>query len=162
MSPWICWNNTRSAMSKYADQQPSRYSDHLAVRANLSSIKHAMEKNREAWLALYRDDAVICDPVGVSPLDPEGNGHLGKQAIAAFYDNVIAYAQFTMTPGTHLISGDYACAVPMKVVNELGEGVTTEVDLIGVYHVDPDGLIKSMHAYWDFGVLEKQLMAAMG
>ena len=140
----------------------SKYPDHLAVNANLASIKYAMAKEREAWLALYREDAVICDPVGVSPLDPEGNGHRGKEAIAAFYDNVIAYAQFTMTPGEHRVSGDYACAVPMKVVNELGEGVTTEVDLIGVYHVDHDGLIVSMYAYWDFGVLEKQLMAVMG
>ena len=140
----------------------SKYADHLAVKANLKSVHYSMNKQREDWLALYRDDAIISDPVGVSPLDPEGQGHKGKEAITAFYDNVIAYAQFTMTPGEHLISGDFACAVPMHVVNELGEGVTTEIDLISLYHVDHDGLIISMKAYWDFGVMEQQLMKIMG
>jgi len=138
------------------------YSNHLAVQANLNSIKYAMAKDRDAWLTLYRDDAIISDPVGPSPLDPEGNGHQGIEAIAEFYDNVIAHAQFKMIPGEHKISGPHACAIPMHVINELGEGVTVEVDLIGIYHVDSDGLIQSMHAYWDFGVMEKQLMKIMG
>lgn len=137
------------------------YSTHLAVQANLKSIKFAMAKDRDAWLGLYRDDAIISDPVGPSPLDPEGSGHQGIAAITQFYDNVIAYAQFTMTPGEHKISGPHACAIPMHVVNDLGEGVTVDVDLIGIYHVDEGGLIKSMHAYWDFGLMEKQLMEAM-
>ena len=132
-------------------------SKHPAVQANLNSIKFAMAKDREAWLALYAEDAVICDPVGKSMLDPEGNGHHGKAAIAAFYDNIIAFAQFKMIPGEHRISGEHACAVPMQVINDMGEGVTTSVDLIGVYHVNDEGLITSMHAYWDFGVIEQQL-----
>ena len=42
-----------------------------------------------AWLALFADDAVVEDPVGPSAFDPEGTGHRGPEAIAAFYDNVI-------------------------------------------------------------------------
>ena len=30
------------------------------------------------------------DPIGPSPFDPEGKGHHGQEAIAAFYDTVIA------------------------------------------------------------------------
>ncbi|NND82409.1 MAG: SnoaL-like domain-containing protein [Gammaproteobacteria bacterium] len=135
-------------------------SQHLAVQANLKSIHAAMNKDREGWLALYAEDAIISDPVGKSPLDPEGNGHRGKQAIADFYDNIIAYAEFEMRPGQHLISGEYACAVPMQVINQLGDGVTTSVDLIGVYHVNKEGLITSMNAYWDFGSIEQQLADA--
>ena len=138
------------------------YSAHLAVKANLNSIKFAMAKDRDAWLALYRADAIIADPVGPSPFDLDGNGHQGKEAITLFYDNIIADAQFTMTPGAHTISGPQACAVPMHVVNQLGEGVTVEIDLIGIYHVDTQGLIQSMHAYWDFGVMEQQLLKIMG
>ena len=130
---------------------------HAAITANLNSIKYAMEKNREAWLALYRDDAVLSDPVGVSPLDPVGNGHIGKPALADFFDNVISSANVTIIPGEHRISGDYSCAVPMQAINDLGEGVTATVDMIAVYHVDDQGLIKSMQAYWDWSALEKQI-----
>src|SRR5487761_2428954 len=46
-------------------------------------------KDRDGWLGLFADDAVVQDPIGPSPFDPDGNGHRGPAAIAAFYDNVI-------------------------------------------------------------------------
>ena len=33
--------------------------------------------DREGWLALFDDDAVVEDPIGPSDFDPEGNGHRG-------------------------------------------------------------------------------------
>src|SRR5258708_12053991 len=50
-------------------------------------------KDRDAWLSLFASDAVVQDPIGPSPLDPQGSGHSGPAAIAAFYDNVIAPAE---------------------------------------------------------------------
>ena len=47
-------------------------------------------KDREGWLDLFAADGVVEDPIGVSPFDPEGRGHRGREGIAAFYDNVIA------------------------------------------------------------------------
>ncbi|MEE8164644.1 MAG: nuclear transport factor 2 family protein, partial [Myxococcota bacterium] len=38
----------------------------------------------EAWLDLFADDAIVQDPYGPSPMDPDGKGHVGKQAIAKF------------------------------------------------------------------------------
>ena len=130
--------------------------NHLAVQANINSIRYAMEKNREAWLALYRDDAILKDPVGPSPFDPEGNGHIGKEAIAAFFDNVIATSNITLTPGHRCTSGDYHCAVPMQAVNDLGGGLTTTIDMVAVYEVDEQGLIKTMCAYWSWAEMEQQ------
>ena len=46
-----------------------RENEHLAVQANINSMHHAMNKDKEAWLGLFADDAVVRDPVGVSPLD---------------------------------------------------------------------------------------------
>ncbi|HEX5189825.1 MAG TPA: nuclear transport factor 2 family protein, partial [Streptosporangiaceae bacterium] len=46
--------------------------------------------DKQAWLSLFAPDAVVADPIGPSPLDPDGNGHRGLAAIAAFYDTVIA------------------------------------------------------------------------
>lgn len=132
-------------------------SKHPAVVANLTSVKHAMAKDKKAWLALFRDDAVVCDPVGKSPFDPEGKGHQGKEAIGAFFDNVIAPAQTSMEIGEHRVGGERSCAVPMTASNDLGEGVITAVDMITVYHVDKEGLIESLHAYWDWAALEEQV-----
>lgn len=131
--------------------------NHPAVQANLNSVKAAMAKEKETWLALFRDDAVVCDPVGKSPFDPEGKGHKGKEAIGAFFDNVIEPAATSMEIGEHRIGGERSCAVPMIASNDLGEGVITTVDMITVYHVDEDGLIESIHAYWDWSALEQQI-----
>lgn len=130
---------------------------HPAVLANMNSIKHAQAHNREEWLALYRDDAVVADPVGKSPMDPEGKGHVGKEAIAAFFDNVISQANATITAGERTPCGDYWCAVPMVAENDLGNGIVTRVEMICIYEVDDDGLIRSMNAYWDYSKMEQQL-----
>lgn len=130
---------------------------HPAVLANMNSIKYAMAKDKAAWLALYRDDAVVRDPVGVSPLDPAGNGHIGKAAIEKFWDSVIGVSNITLTPGLRCPSGTHSCAVPMRAENDLGGGIKTVVDMIAVYEVDDDGLIASMSAYWDWSTMEAQL-----
>lgn len=135
---------------------------HPAILANMNSIKHAMAKNKEAWLALYRDDAVLRDPVGVSPFDPEGNGHIGKAAIEKFWDSVIGVSNITLTPGERIASGSHACAVPMRAENDMGNGLTTTVDMIAIYEVDDEGLIKTMSAYWDWNKLEAQLKKLFG
>lgn len=133
------------------------YSKHLAVKANLASVKHAMAKNREDWLALYHQDALVCDPVGISQFDPVGQGHQGKESIGAFFDNVIAPANTSMEIGQHRVGGPYSCAVPMRATNNLGEDAKIEVDMISVYHVDQAGLIVSLHAYWDWAALESKV-----
>lgn len=132
-------------------------STHLAKLANIRSIKYASEKNKDAWLALYHDDAILRDPVGISPLDPSGKGHHGKTAIAQFYDIIIANSNLTMIPGERIASGEFSCAVPMKAINDMGNGIKTEVNMIAVYEVDTAGLIISMNAYWDWSLLQNQL-----
>ena len=132
-------------------------STHLAVQANLRSVEFAMAKDKQKWLALFREDALVCDPVGKSMFDPAGNGHQGKDAIGAFFDNVIEPAPTVMTIGEHRLAGDFACAVPMQASNDLGEGVITTVEMITVYHVDQEGLIMTLHAYWDFAALAAEL-----
>ena len=49
--------------------------------------------DRDGWLALFADDAVVEDPVGPSAFDPEAKGHRGKEAITAFYDNVVSQSE---------------------------------------------------------------------
>ena len=130
---------------------------HLAVEANKKSIKYATESNKEAWLALYTDDAVVCDPVGKSPMDPSGEGHHGKAAIEAFWDNVIGPANVEITANKRWTSGDYCCCVAQVAKNDLGDGNFTECDMLAVYEVNEVGLITRMAAHWDFDNMMEQL-----
>ena len=59
---------------------------YLALEASRKSGKYVVEGNKQAWLDLFADDAIVQDPVGVSPLDPTGLGHQGKGAIEAFWN----------------------------------------------------------------------------
>ncbi|PLW70111.1 nuclear transport factor 2 family protein [Pseudohalioglobus lutimaris] len=131
--------------------------EHLAVEANKKSIHYAMAGDKAAWLALYTEDAVVRDPVGVSPMDPSGKGHQGKAAIEAFWDTVIGPATLEITPHQRWTSGDYTCCVHQVARNDLGDGKSTECDMLAVYTVDEQGLITAMSAHWDFDDVMAQL-----
>ena len=84
--------------------------DHPARRASQASYAAVVAKDKQRWLSLFADDAVLEDPVGPSFFDPEGSGHHGKEAIAAFWDAAIApVAEFTFTIRDSFAGGN-ACA----------------------------------------------------
>ncbi len=132
---------------------------HLAVKANIDSIHYAMSGDKASWLALYADDAVVCDPVGVSPMDPTGQGHQGKAAIEKFWDTVIGPAKVEIRVDKRWTSGDYCCCVAQVARNDLGGGKFTECDMLAVYEVNEDGLITRMAAHWCFDDVVAQLSA---
>ena len=130
---------------------------HLAVEANKNSIKYAMEGNKEAWLALYTDDALVQDPVGVSLMDPTGEGHKGKEAISAFWDNVIGKANLDIRVNKRWTSGDHRCCVAQVAHNDLGNGNLTQCDMLAIYDVNSEGKITYMAANWCFDDMMEQL-----
>ena len=77
-----------------ADEHPARAASHRSMSA-------VSRNAREEWLALFADDAIIEDPIGVSILDPEGNGFRGRDEIAGFWDRNIGTnkIQFDMSQG---------------------------------------------------------------
>lgn len=131
--------------------------NHLAVAANKNSIKYAMEGNKDAWLALYSDDAVVCDPVGKSPMDPVGEGHRGLAAIEKFWDSVIGPSSIDIRVDKRWISGDYCCCVAQVARNDLGNGKYSDCDMLAVYEVNPEGLITRMSAHWSWDDMLAQL-----
>ena len=50
-----------------------------AREAGTRSRAAVAAKDREAWLALFTDDAIVADPIGPSPLDPEGRATAGER-----------------------------------------------------------------------------------
>ncbi len=130
--------------------------EHLAIRANMQSVALASQGDREDWLALYADDAVVQDPVGISPFDATGAGHRGKAAIAKFWDMVIGPSKLTINVHKRIPSGDYSCAVLQTAVNDMGKG-KTEVEMVAIYEVNTEGKITRMSAFWSWAEMEAQL-----
>jgi len=105
--------------------------------------------DREAWLALFADDAVVEDPIGPSAFDPEGEGHRGIEAIAAFYDNVIAVNEsIRFTIHQSILCGDEAANVGIIRITFTG-GSAVEVDGVYIYRRSPEGRIASLRAFWE-------------
>ena len=131
-------------------------STHPAVLASRNSAQHAMAGDKQAWLSLFAEDALLQDPVGPSPLDPEGKGHQGKAAIERFWDNVIAKANLTFEAPQRIACAN-TCAAVLRITNDLGGGKKTVVDMIGIYEVNEDGKLSSLRVYWDWDQLALQL-----
>ena len=124
-----------------ADEHPAR----VASRRSMSAVS---TNAREEWLALFADDAIIEDPIGVSILDPEGKGFRGRDEIAGFWDRNI---------GTNKIEFDihHSYAAGSEVANTgtitttLENGMQAIVEGTFVYRVNEEGKLVSMRAYWE-------------
>jgi len=115
-------------------------------RASMAAVE---VHDREAWLALFAEDAVVQDPIGPSMFDPEGKGHRGPEAIAAFYDNVIAANEsIKFTIHQSFLCGDEAANVGVIRITFAG-GSAVEVDGVYTYRSSPEGKIAALRAYWE-------------
>jgi steroid Delta-isomerase len=123
--------------------------EHLATTMSRRSMAAVEAGDREGWLALWSDDGTIQDPIGESPLDPSGQGHRGKEAVAAFYDTVIAPNQVRFDIHRSYPAGDEVANVG-SVITTMPDGSTAIVDAVICYAVDGDGKIASLRAYWRF------------
>jgi len=106
-------------------------------------------RDREGWLGLFADDAVVEDPVGPSLFDPEGKGHRGREAITAFYDNVIMMSEkieFT-------IRDSYECGSEVANVGQIritlpGDQVGI-VPIVNIYRVNDAGKLVALRSFWE-------------
>ncbi|MGH0031973.1 MAG: nuclear transport factor 2 family protein [Myxococcota bacterium] len=133
--------------------------NHPARVAGEKSRDAVARGDRQAWLALWAEDACIEDPVGVSPLDPTGRGHRGPEAIARFWDEVIKRDPKTRTSfdyHTQYCAGD-ECACVGSLTNHFPDGSSFQVFGVFVYRVNGEGKLVSLRTYWEFeqGVFRK-------
>lgn len=127
--------------------------DRSARAASLRSRDAVQSGDRDRWIALFTDDAVVADPVGVSPLDPTGLGHHGPDAIAAFWDTTIGPNQVRMDIYASHAGADQVANV-VKVTTTLPDGSAAVIDIVAVYTVSEAGDITSMRAYWEMDQLQ--------
>ena len=116
------------------------------AKASAAAVK---AHDREAWLALFAEDAVVEDPVGPSILDPEGKGNHGKTAIARFYDMAIApNKDVTFEIHKSLLCGnELANVVTLHIVNQADEKL--DLPCVIVYKRNADGKLASLRAFWE-------------
>jgi len=111
-------------------------------------------KDRETWLGLFADDAVVEDPVGPSLLDPAGKGHRGADAIAAFYDAVIGRVDRLEFE----IERSYLCGDEIADVGAIHMGLpggsTAVVRGVFTYRSDGSGKLVALRAFWEFEAVE--------
>ena len=129
---------------------PDDFAPHPARDASLRSMEAVEAGDRAAWLALFADDAVVEDPVGPSPFDPEGHGHRGTEAIAAFYDNVVGPNESV----TFQIERSYAAGNEVANVGTItttlaGGAGQVHTDLVINYRVDDAGRVTALRAFWE-------------
>ncbi|WP_280454868.1 nuclear transport factor 2 family protein [Nocardia brasiliensis] len=122
--------------------------DHPARTAGLASQAAVRARDKAAWVALFAEDGIVEDPIGPSGFDPEGKGHRGKEAIAAFWDKAIA-----QTTSIEFLFGDsFACgneiAFTGTIHSTLG-GHRIDADGVFTYRVDETGKIAALRAFWE-------------
>lgn len=112
------------------------------------SLSAVRDRNKEAWLALFTDDAVVQDPVGPAEWDPEGLGQRGKPAIAAFYDMFSARQKAFDFEIHHqvAIGNEVACYLTLR--STLADDTVSAVQPINLYEINDEGLIVSLRSFW--------------
>ncbi len=126
--------------------------EHPARAASKRSV-HIVETRppnaKQEWLALFADDAIVEDPVGRSPLDPNGRGHRGKAEIGAFWDRTIASVRVKFDLVDSFACGDEVANVA-SITTTTADGSTFITRGVFLYRVDALGKIASLRAFWEF------------
>jgi ketosteroid isomerase-like protein len=122
--------------------------DHPAHAAGQRSRDAVQAKDKDAWLAVFADDAIVEDPIGPSHFDPEGKGHRGRDEISAFWDKAIAPTdkiEFNFVDS--FCCGNEEANVGSIVITMGGHQITTEG--VFTYRVNNDGELVALRAYWE-------------
>jgi ketosteroid isomerase-like protein len=116
----------------------------IAARGSWSAVQR---KAKEEWLALMADDVCIEDPIGVSPLDPIGKGHCGKQAVRAFWERTIAPNQIRIEVARSFCAGQESAHL-MTLTMTNPNGASAVVTGIFSYRVNDAGKLVALRGWW--------------
>jgi steroid Delta-isomerase len=122
--------------------------EHPAHLAGVRSREAVMARDKDAWLAVFADDAIVEDPIGPSHFDPEGKGHRGRDAISAFWDKAIAptdLIEFDFRDSFRC--GNEEANVGSILITMAGHRITT--DGVFTYRVNDEGKMVALRAYWE-------------
>jgi steroid delta-isomerase len=120
-----------------------------AFEMSKKSMAMSEAKDRDGWLGLFAEDAVVEDPVGPSFVDAEGKGQHGKEAITAFYDNVVSQSEsLKFTIRQTIECGDEVVNIGELRITLPGNQVGI-VPLANIYKVNAEGKLVSLRSFWE-------------
>lgn len=125
-----------------------RFESHPVRDVTVRSMAAVERGDREGWLSLWADDGIVEDPIGPSAFDPEGKGHRGRDAIAAFWDNVISQAPVRLSIRESYAAGSECANVGTVTIN-LPDGSRAVVEGVCTYRIDDAGKVAALRAYWE-------------
>ncbi|HEV7769451.1 MAG TPA: nuclear transport factor 2 family protein [Solirubrobacterales bacterium] len=128
-----------------------------AAKVARAAMAAVQDRRRDDWLDHFAADARVEDPVGhLPPL-------IGREALAAFWDNAIAALASTRfevsreweTDGEALL----LATVTIATAGGAGAGAGASYDGAFNYALDNDGRIASLRAFWDLPAVGAALAA---
>ncbi|MGV9680430.1 nuclear transport factor 2 family protein [Nocardia sp. NPDC003482] len=122
--------------------------DHPARLAGRASQAAVRARDKQAWLELFAPDGIVEDPIGPSVFDPEGRGHRGRDAIAAFWDKAIAPTESI----EFLFEDSFACGHEIAftgLIRTRMAGHVIDAEGVFTYRVDASGKITALRAFWE-------------
>jgi len=128
-----------------------------------ASPRLAGQHEKERWLALYSDDAVLEDPVG-TPASHKGRrpGRLGDE-LGRFYEAFIAPSEIEIVSRRDIVSGMHVFrAVDIHTKNtKTGLKMKVPANLLYEIICDAEGrsAIRRMHAHWELNRMTRILMS---
>ena len=131
------------------------------LRAAKASPELAGQHDKERWLALYADDAILEDPVG-TPASHKGRrqGRFGDE-LGRFYEAFIAASGIDMVARQDIVSDMHVFrAVDIHTTN-LKTGLKMKVPANLLYEIVPRGsglAIRRMQAHWELNRMSRVLM----
>ncbi len=118
---------------------------HLAGKRSRDAVA---ARDKDAWLAVFADDAIVEDPIGPSHFDPEGKGHRGRGAISAFWDKAIAPTdKIEFHFHNTYQCGNEEANVGHILITAAGYQVTAEG--VFTYKANDEGQMVALRAYWE-------------
>jgi steroid Delta-isomerase len=105
-------------------------------------------KDRESWLALWENDAVLDDPVGTEGFVRAGSRFEGIDAVTGFWDNVIAKTSGLRYEIERCYPGGDVLALAIHFQTTRGSQVS-HLHALNVYKRSQNGKLASMQSFWD-------------
>ena len=132
---------------------------HPAKRVSLLSREYVHSHNKAGWLGLFSEDAIIEDPIGVSPIDEAGKGHRGVAAREAFWENNIANSDIKIVIHQSYAAGlECANIVTLNTILTCG-GKTDSQEVNGIItdQVNEAEQLVALRGYWEVDEMMKTI-----
>jgi steroid delta-isomerase len=122
--------------------------DWRAIRAAVEAyVQGWRTADRESWLALFAEDAVVEDPAGAPPF-------VGKESIGDFWDRTRSLGMSMRPEVTRIVVCGNEAVLVFRMTAVASDGSGMALDVCDVFSFNAQGRIRQLKAYWDKGCMK--------